>query len=619
MQEDKSLFSEFPPISTEEWEAIITRDLKGADYEKKLVWKTLEGFKVKPYYRAEDLETLSFIDVQPGEMPFVRGHKTNSNQWDIREEITGSSIAELHENIADALRRGANAVGVDMRLVSTMQDIENLLTGFDLTKVKFHFKHAASYLQLMQDFIGYVQKGKYDGEKIKGSIDFDPFTFALTHGEYWKSEENGYEEWCEILKIARPVVPHFDLLTIHGDIYHNAGSNIVEELGYTLSAAHEYLYKLTEKGIPAHSIGYRMVFHFATGSNYFMEIAKIRAARMLWSKIMEQYQPKCNTAYKVHIHTETSRWNTTVYDSYVNLLRTTTETMSAAIGGADSISVLPFDIAYATPSEFGKRIATNQQILLKEEAYMDKVVDPAAGSYYVENLTDSIAAFAWEIFKEVESVGGFSKAIAKGLVQNKIAATAAQRNKDIATRKTVILGTNQYPNLKETGKEAFETMPKSKQNENKGNIPVLVAYRGAESFEQLRFSTEQSAHKPKVFLLTYGNLAMRKARAGFATNFFGVVGYEIADNAGFETPEEGAIKALEIQPDIVVFCSSDDEYGMMVEKICPMLKGKVPALVIAGNPTEQIEAFRAAGIDEFIHVRTNVLECLQHFQQKLLK
>ena len=619
MKEDKSLFPEFPPISTEEWEAVIARDLKGADYEKKLVWKTIEGFKVKPYYRAEDLETLSFMDVQPGEMPFVRGHKTKNNDWDIREEITAGSVAELHENTADALRRGANAVGVDMRLVKTRGDLEDLLAGFDLTRVKFHFKHAISYLQLMQNFTAYVQKEKYDGEKIKGSIDFDPFAFALTRGEYWKSEENGYEEWCEILKIARPVVPHFDLLTVHGNIYHNAGSNIVEELGYTLSAAHEYLYRLTEKGIPAHSVGYRMVFHFATGSNYFMEIAKIRAARMLWSKIMEQYRPKCKTAYELHIHTESSRWNTTVYDSYVNLLRTTTETMSAAIGGSDSISVLPFDIAYAPPSEFGKRIATNQQILLKEEAYMDKVVDPAAGSYYIENLTNSIAAYAWEIFKEVENVGGFSKAIAKGVVQDKIKATAAQRNKDIATRKTVILGTNQYPNLKETGKDAFENKPENKQNKIKGSIPVLVSYRGAETFEQLRLATEQSARTPKVFLLTYGNLAMRKARAGFATNFFGVAGYEITDNAGFETPEEGAVKALETQPDIVVFCSSDDEYGIMVEKICPMLKGKIPALVIAGNPTEQIETFRRAGIDEFIHVRTNVLECLQRFQQKLLK
>lgn len=619
MKEEQSLFPEFPPITTEEWESVIERDLKGADYEKKLVWKTLEGFKVKPYYRAEDLEKLGFVDTYPDEMPFVRGQKTKGNDWDIREEITGCSLSELRSNMADALRRGAGALGVDMQCVQTRKDLETLLAGIDLAKVKLHFKHAASYLQLMQNFVAYIQAGGYDGETVRGSIDFDPFAFALTYGEYRKSEQAGYEEWHSILKVARPIVPHFDLLTVHGDIYHNAGGNIVEELGFTLSAAHEYLYRLTAMGIPAHSVGYRTVFHFATGSNYFMEIAKIRAARMLWSKIMEQYTPKCETAYKLHIHTETSRWNTTVYDSYVNLLRTTTETMSAAIGGVDSISVLPFDIAYATPSDFGKRIATNQQILLKEEAYMDKVVDPSAGSYYVENLTDSIAAYAWEVFREIENNGGFSKAIAKGMVQERIKATAAQRDKNIATRKTVILGTNQYPNLKETGEHVSAMVSHAQQLPGQQTIPVLVSYRGAEAFEQLRLATEKSDHRPKVFLLTYGNLAMRKARAGFATNFFGVAGYEIIDNAGFDTPEEGAEAALLSKPDVVVLCSSDDEYGALVEKVCLVLKGKIPALVVAGNPVEQMETFRSAGIDEFIHVRTNVLDCLQAFQKKLLK
>ena len=298
------------------------------------------------------------------------------------------------------------------------------------------------------------------------------------------------------------------------------------------------------------------------------------------------------------------------------MLRTTTETMSAAIAGADSISVAPFDIAFKEADDFSYRIARNQQLLLKEESYLDKIVDPAAGSYYIENLTDSIAQYAWQNFVAIEDKGGFAAAIREGFVQDEIAKTAQQRDMDIATRKTTIIGTNQYPNLTETMNAKIEKKECCCCHCEKGTeIKTIEPYRGAEAFEHLRLATEQSGKRPKVFLLTYGNLAMRRARSGFATNFFGVAGYEIVDNNGFATAEEGVKAALEQKADIVVLCSSDDEYAEITETACNLLKGKVKSIVLAGFPKDMVETYKGYGIDEFIHVKTNVLESLTSFQK----
>ena len=406
------------------------------------------------------------------------------------------------------------------------------------------------------------------------------------------------------------------MLTIGGTLFNNAGSNIVQELGFSLAAANELMAKLTERGCDATLVAKNLVFNLAIGGNYFMEIAKIRAARMLWSKIAEQYKPSCDCALKAYINSTSSTWNKSIFDPYVNMLRTTTETMSAAIAGADSISTAPFDVTFKQADDFSYRIARNQQLLLKEESYLDKIVDPAAGSYYIENLTDSIAQYAWQQFLAVEEKGGFAKAIREGYVQDEIAKTAQQRDMDIATRKTTILGTNQYPNLTETMNAKIEKKSCCCCHCEKGDeVKVLEPYRGAEAFEQLRLATEQSGRRPKVFLLTYGNLAMRRARSGFATNFFGVAGYEIVDNNGFATAEEGVKAALEQKADIVVLCSSDDEYAEITEQACNLLKGKVKSIVLAGFPKEMVETYKGYGVDEFIHVKTNVLESLTGFQK----
>jgi len=616
LMEYNKLFSEFPPVSTEKWEEVINKDLKGADYEKKLVWKTIEGFKVKPYYRTEDLQNLEYLDSNPGQKPYTRGKHTDNNVWDIRQDITEKDPAKANAIALDALKRGATSLAFCTKGIASEKDMEALLKGIYVDAINVNFTCAEDYLAVLKMYVAVAKKNGFDTKKLEGSCNFDMYRYALTHGDFHRGEEGDYKAAAELLAYAKEELPLFKVFTVNGNVIHNAGSNIVQELGFTLSAANDLMAHLTDMGCKVEDVAKRIVFSFATGSTYFMEIAKIRAARLLWSKIVEQYKPECDCAYKVFIHTTSSRWNKSIYDPYVNMLRTTTETMSAAIAGADSISVAPFDTAYKEADEFGYRIARNQQILLKEESYLDKIVDPAAGSYYIENLTNSIAQYAWELFVTVEGKGGFAQAIKEGFVQSEVERIAAQRDMDIATRKTTILGTNQYPNLLESmGEKIVKKECGCCCHKAEGPIKTLRLYRGAEAFEHLRLSTEQSGKKPKVFLLTYGNLAMRKARSGFATNFFGVAGYQIIDNPGFKSAEEGVKAALEAKADIVVMCSSDDEYPEIAETVCNGLKGKVKSIVLAGYPKEQIEMYKGLGVDEFIHVKTNVLESLTAFQK----
>lgn len=604
--ENNRLFPEFPAVETSKWEEVIMADLKGGDYEKKLVWKTLEGFDVKPYYRAEDIKNL---DLKPS--------TKDNNDWDIRQDIYEEDLLTANALAREGVRRGVNSLGFNAKSVKSVEDMKVLLNGIDITKVKINFKDANSYSEIIDLFVAYIKAQGIDGTKVYGSVNFDPYGYALIYGKFCTDLDSVYEKGAYIINTVKANIPNFDVITVNGNIFNNAGASIVQELAYTISSANDYLFNLTEKGIPAHSVGYRMQFAFATGSNYFMEIAKIRAARILWRKIMEQYNPKCETAYDLFISTESSYYNKTIYDPYVNMLRTTTETMSSAIAGADSICVYPFDVTYNTDNEFSTRIANNQQILLKEESYLDKIVDPSAGSYYIENLTYALVNHAWDMFKEIEAKGGFVSAIKEGFIQEAIEKTAQIRAKEVATRKTTILGTNQYPNASERMLDKVLDECACNKAED-GEIKTLGCSRLAEAFEDLRMAVEESGKAPKIFLLTYGNLAMRKARASFATNLFGVAGYEIIDNIGFDTPKEGAKAAIDAKADVVVLCSSDDEYVDLVPEAINELKGKVNHIVVAGYPAEQIENFKKMGVTDFIHVKTNALEALTKYNSELL-
>ncbi len=642
-QKNDKLFDTFPPVTTSEWEARINLDLKGADYQKKLVWKTSEGFDVKPYYRDEDIQSIGSINSVPGEYPFIRGNHALSNDWEIRQDIETNDESEANRLAVDAVKRGATGVGLVAAELETESDVEDLLAGIDPTKVSIHFGAASSYPALIKIVAANAKTQKLPVAKLKGSFDFDPVSYLLLNGDFWKSEKSDMGQVATMVRLGKELMPVMKVINVNGHYFNSAGATLVQELGFSLASGNEYLALATASGIPVDDTAQRMMFSFGVGSNYFMEIARLRAARLLWTKIVEQYNPADETSMQMHIHCNTSAWNKTLFDPYVNLLRTTTEAMSAIIGGTQSLSILPFDTFYKDPDEFSTRLARNQQIILKEEVYLDKVVDPSAGSYYIENLTQLIAEAAWKVFLQIEEKGGMVEAVKAGFVQDLVEKSAGLRLDDIANRRIIQLGTNQHPNSEEQMLEKIDfadedEMPEDEiyaeeddeieeEEEDEDDAPTtykkLTLFGGSDAFDQLRLATEQFVadgnKKPSVFLFNIGSLSMRKARAMFTANFFGCAGYEILDNSGFDTVEEGVKAAKASKAEIVVICSSDEEYATLVPEIAQKLKkaNKELLLVVAGYPKEILETLKKAGVDEFIHVRSNLLQTLETFQEKL--
>jgi len=620
--QNNNLFQEFPPVLPEQWEKKIAEDLKGADYEKKLVWKPHEGFKVKPYYVADDLKALEHLSVLPDAFPFVRSSKKSDNTWFIRQDIMVSDLKRANEKALDILMKGIDSLGFVLEEDEeySKEDLDLLLKNIFTEMVEINFHCGRNVLQIMKNHYEMLVRYNRDFQKIHGSLDFDPFGRLITKGNFYFSKEEDLQVCHDLIKTAE-YLPHFTVINVSGDHFHHAGATIVEELAFSLASGAEYLTQLTETALSVSQVAPKIRFCFATGSNYFMEIAKYRAARLLWAHIVKAYGPSSDEAAKMTIHAVTSRWNKSMYDPYVNMLRTTTEAMSVIISGIDSLTVGPFNEVFEKPNDFSERIARNQQLLLKEESYLDQVIDPAAGSYYIENLTDSIAAEAWKLFLEIDAMGGYLEAVLQGEIQKRIAETAHKRDMDLASRKDIILGVNQYPNFSEKKEEDFSAALKADGQPEPGTeVETLKIYRGAMAFEELRLKTDlySKEHKrPAVFMFTHGNLAMRVARSQFSRNFFGCAGFETIDNLGFKTIEEGVKAFFDTKAEILVICSSDEEYPVIAPEIFRQVEGKA-ILVLAGYPKDHLDELRAKGIAHFINMRSNVLEELEKFQ-KLLK
>ena len=614
-----NLLADFPAITTEEWMAKINADLKGADFEKKLVWKTNEGFNVMPFYRLEDVAELKTTTSAPGEFPYVRGTKTD-NDWYVRQDIDATCAKTANAKALDVLNKGINSLGFVLNKQELSAEyIATLLNGICPECVELNFRVcircAAQLATILAD---YFKAQGADLAKVEGSINCDPINRMLLKGKELNQAE--VAEIAVATVKAAAVLPKFRVIGVNSLSLNNAGAYCSQELGYALAWGAEYMTMLTEGGLTADEAGKAIKFNMGVGGNYFMEIAKFRAARMLWAMIVKAYAPACDCAAKMRVHAETSTFNKTIYDAHVNLLRTQTEAMSATIAGVDSLTVNGFDITYKESDDFSERIARNQQLLLKEESHFDKVTDPSAGSYYIENLTNSIAEQAWKLFLEIQNEGGFFAAVEAGKVQEAMKATSAKRLKDVSARKEVLLGTNQFPNFSEMAAEKITKEACTCANcgcETPKGLATLPTVRAAQEFEDLRLATERSAKRPKAFMLTIGNLAMRLARAQFSCNFFACAGYEVIDNLGFETVEAGVEAAQKAGADIIVLCSSDDEYAEYAPAAFKAIDGK-QIFVVAGAPA-CMEDLKAAGIENFIHVRVNVLDTLKSFNAQLLK
>ncbi len=674
MSEEHTLLlrKDFPPVSSADWEQAIRRDLKGAEISK-LYGKTEEGIAVKPFYRAEDINALG------RESEAAASHARATNDWSIRQAIAVPDPQQANSAARAALAGGAEAIcfesipeGAALRgvAVQSAEDMRLLIAGLprvappptqqQALPLSFRVRQAARPLLLL-----YLSELKQRDQRpgapaeVLGSIDFDPLGDLLLDGESLQSTEELFADTARVLQFAAAKAPAMRTLAVRGWQIPEAGGTVVQELAFALAHGVEYLSWLGGHGLSTDEVCARIFFVFSISPNYFFEIAKLRAFRLLWAQAVEQFKPKCSDSLNPVVESTTSRRAMTVYDAYNNLLRGATEAMSAAIGGCDAIEITPFDAACKPADDFSRRLARNTQIILKREAYLDRVVDPGAGSYYIETLTVSLAHEAWKLFQQVENEGGFLRAIQSGLVQREVNAARRRKDEAIAARRRVLLGTNQYPNQSEQALDKLDQRSDVTPLRFSGVKPAsnpaelvqqfaagltigdcltgqtssqaaftaekLLPYWAAEGFEALRLRTERHARKsgrrPRVLLLEFGDLKIRKARVDFSRNFFASAGFEIMTEFAGSSPEAGTKLIAERHPDLVVLCSADHEYAAMarplIERLPATARPRPLPVIVAGYPEAAIEQLKRDGVADFIHVRSNAVQVLRHWQQQL--
>jgi methylmalonyl-CoA mutase len=575
----QNLLSEFPSISTQSWEQIIQRDLKGADYARKLLWQSDDGLLIKPYYRAEDIEGLEHLDTAPGDFPYLRGSQSTAG-WYICEEIDTIDSGKANRAACSAVTAGAEKIIFLNVAIEDAADLEIL--DANLCEIPVHLENADEpQLRLLID-------------RLKKRPRLAPISTG------WNPLGN-LDFAAEITRIAPPGIVPF---TIGGEEFEESGATAVEQAGFTLAAAADFLAEMQSREVDVDRAAASVRFSFAIDSNFFFEIAKLRAFRMVWAQVVEAFGGARESA-RAYIHARTSRWNKTVYDPHVNILRATTEAMSAVFGSADSISVAPFDECYRVPDEASRRLARNIQILLKEEALLSRVGDAGGGSYYLEVLTDSIAREAWKSLQEIESAGGYRKAHAEEHIEQILGRSNAAKEKAIVSRGRVFAGTNKFANPSE---KALDRIDPSRIDSGR---------RATTIYEQLRLRTEAHVAKggkcPHVLLAEIGDAKMRAARSGFAADFFACAGFEIVTQQFSQVENIAAIDA-----DLIVLCSSDAEYLGIATLLSSALqsRGRETPMLVAGNP-ETKEHLLAAGVADFVHLRSNPIEFLSRWQQQL--
>ncbi|MFA8438448.1 methylmalonyl-CoA mutase family protein [Pueribacillus sp. YX66] len=674
LQEVLNEINEFPVPTYEEWKNITEKSLKGASFEK-LLTKTYEGITLQPMYQKEVLEPLLYIDSLPGFFPFQRGTTSVRNQdepWIVNQKIAYQQPKKANEAIQHDLEHGQTSVHFvlhDTTMVNeqkgvVVQDIEDLNILFENINLE-HFPvyvstHAIS-LPFLASFAAHLKEKRVFLGDVKGTVAADPLGLLVENGSLPYSLTSIYDTLAITTEWAVHHIPQLSTLLVQGQPYHNGGGSAVEELAFSLATAVEYVENMLKRGLTINEVACRMTFSFSIGSNVFMEIAKFRAARMLWANIVKAFGGN-DKAQRMFIHAETSKWNKTIYDPHVNILRGAIEAFAGAVGGVDSMHIAPFDELTQMPTDFSRRVARNTQIILQEEAHLGKVNDPAGGSWYVEALTDEIAKKSWELFQHVEEKGGMFAALRLGFPQAKIAEIAAKRDKNIKHRKDVFVGTNKYANpfevvqieseqqgekieqkqskkralsLDVTGKTIFDNAIEAASDgttivdilhalqleQTSTTIESIPQKRGAEPFEQLRLAMERHLEKTgkreKVFLANVGPIADYKPRADFASSFFEVGGFEVVSNNGFATIEEVVVAARESRAGTIVICSKDDIYREAVPVLLEKLASEKTTVYVAGNlSNEELSRYKQAGLADTIHAKSNVYDVLVQLQRK---
>jgi len=691
------LMPEFPIPGYEQWRAEVERLLKGASYEKRMLTATPESITLQPLYRSADCEGLPQIDSFPGCEPFLRGSNApqkDSAGWDIAQAINYPAPAEFNEAVRDDLTRGLESVNLPLDFasrsgldpdqaqsdligrggvsISTLADLAKALDNVKLSEFPLSIEAGSAGLPFICMLNAFAENSRIVLDDLEGTVTSDPLGELIRSGRIPLSFDKAMDQLSVIIVWAEGNLKNFRTVRIHGEPYNNGGASAVQELAFTLATAVEYIRELEKRHIPIETAVNQFQFSFAAGGRFFMEVAKLRAFRVLWNNFLEA----CDVAEgnrKTHLVVHTSRYSKTACDPYVNMLRDTTEAFSAVVGGADSINVAPFDEEIRRADRLSRRIARNCQLILRDESHLEQITDPGGGSWYIESLTDQLAEKSWALLQDVERRGGMFEALKGNFPQDEIARVAESKAESFAFRKSVMVGINMFPDSSEkrldprTGQ--FQSSQSSLINnctkykksssyniaelENKiasGKNDLITAITGAfssgatlgqvcnilwkdadspeeiipipirrasEPFERLRRSVEKHRDEKeplKVFLATVGPIAGYMPRFDFSASFFEIGGFEVVRTSGYDSPGEAVDQAIKANAAIVVICGLDNVYPEAVPAIAPKLKEKSPGitLVLAGLPPDENlkNVYQRAGINYFIHIKSNALQVL---------
>lgn len=630
----------FPPVDYETWRKETEKSLKGKPIEQ-LYTNTYEKITLKPIYTKRDIQQLPHVNEIPGFDSRVRGTQKlgySHKSWFNSQEIDAISVNEFNSKVKYALANGQTMIhfyvkdGIKENRGLSILNIEDIVTAFDgipLDSIPLLVHTNYNAVPLLTLLSRYSHKKNLSLQLIKGTVGMDPLGVLAKEGELSQPLPELFDCMAETLRWTNENASQLRTIIVSGNPYHNGGANAVQELAFTFATAVEYINELIKRGYSINEITPRMTFFFSVGSNVFMEISKLRAAKILWSSIIGAFGGDIDQA-KMNIHARTSAFTKTVNDPYVNMLRSATEAFTAIIGGIDSLHVSSFDEPIRSSDSFSSRIARNTQSVLQEESHLHRVIDPAGGSWYVETLTNEIAEKAWELFKVIEAKGGMLQSLESGFIQEEISNVLGERLKNVNMRNDKIVGTNVYANINEKPLTDSLTIRKSSSikddlvKTHKNSIRIVPQVRLSEDFEELRRAAaafaKNTGESPKVGLINLGTIPAHKARADFISGFFEAGGFKVVKNDGYETISEAVEGSIKLNVTTFVFCGSDELYQEMIEGICKGLQGNNPSirLYVAGRShKEQEEAWKQAGILGCIDRKTDCYSMLYQLQLDL--
>lgn len=705
-----SFTDDFAPTSAKDWTETIKADLRGTPIER-LDWHSVDGITLHPFYRGEDLDTFIHLTTDP--LPLIpekrpdvpraepdgykpsAGHESAGHRWQICQEIATRAPKDAATQAKAVLEGGADAVGLHIATtrdrdrsgheikINTPGDLGTALQHVYLNAAPVHLSARPGSLSpaLLVPELARLLRRTYenDGDVLGGTVTYDPIA-ALACGDV-RHPATAFDLATDVIKEAAGLP--LRSLAVDARAYHEAGTSAVQELAFMLAALTETFDQCTERGLSVDTLCSALHVVTAVDTSFFVEIGKLRAVRLLVARVLNGFIQSApgstSDAPAIHpdsvfVQVHTSGRTQTMYGTYVNMIRNTTEAASAIIGGCDVLTVTPFDNAFKDPSDFSNRIARNTQLILRHESHLDQVTDPSAGSYYIEAVTSELVSKAWSLFQEMEADGGMLTALKQGNIAERISATRSKRTERVDRRKHVLVGTSHYPDVDETRLDdltddnrdmtadtdspsdvdaeianlaerfhadvselaavtaAFDqgvqlpTIAAAIESivdaDDPASIPPLSPLRLGAPYENIRLRTERyterTGRRPTVLLAPHGPSGPRSARANFARNVLGLAGFQVVEPISFDTAEAAAEAAVDEGADIVVACSSDDTYTDYVPSLRDALTvaGSRALLVVAGPP-DGVEAPVIDVADRFVHLKAPLIETLEHIQRDI--